>query len=141
MKESKVKEDLEYLLECVKEIFTEMGENKLVQFISFLEGKSVPPEDLELERTVQLLSLYFQLLNMVEENSAAQNKSTDKAMAEGALSNLRTMFNNIKNKSTPVKSTTPEQENQEGGANDDIYYAKYLKYKKKYMELQSRSNI
>jgi hypothetical protein len=32
MKESKVKEDLEYLLECVKEIFTEMGENKLVQF-------------------------------------------------------------------------------------------------------------
>jgi hypothetical protein len=76
-----------------------------------------------------------------EENSAAQNKSTDKAMAEGALSNLRTMFNNIKNKSTPVKSITPEQENQEGGANDNIYYAKYLKYKKKYMELQSRSNI
>ena len=85
MKESKVKEDLEYLLECVKEIFTEMGENKLVQFISFLEGKSVPPEDLELERTVQLLSLYFQLLNMVEENSAAQFRrkiETEKGFSE-----------------------------------------------------------
>lgn len=72
MMESKVQNDLEYLLECVKEIFTEMEENKLVQFISFLEGKTSPPDDLELERTVQLLSLYFQLLNMVEENSAAQ---------------------------------------------------------------------
>ncbi len=72
MKETKVIEDLGFLLDCVKEIFTDLGENGLVHFITFLEGKSDPPKDLELEKTVQILSLYFQLLNMVEENSAAQ---------------------------------------------------------------------
>jgi len=72
MKETKVLEDLGFLLNCVKEIFIDLGENRLVQFITFLEGKTEPPKDLELEKTVQILSLYFQLLNMVEENSAAQ---------------------------------------------------------------------
>ena len=72
MKETKVIEDLGFLLDCVKEIFTDLGENGLVHFITFLEGKSDPPKDLELEKTVQILSPYFQLLNMVEENSAAQ---------------------------------------------------------------------
>jgi phosphoenolpyruvate carboxylase len=72
MTEKKVSKDLYFLLECVQEIFTELEEPRLVQFTMFLMGKSEPPSDLGLEQTVQLLSLYFQILNMIEENAAAQ---------------------------------------------------------------------
>jgi phosphoenolpyruvate carboxylase len=72
MSENKVIGDLNYLLQCLVEVLEDLEEPKLVQFISYLLGESPIPENLELDKTVQILSLYFQLLNMVEENSAAQ---------------------------------------------------------------------
>lgn len=72
MSEVKISEDLKYLLDCLQEVFLELQENRLVEFVQFLQGKAEPPKNLELDKTVQLLSLYFQLLNMVEENSAVQ---------------------------------------------------------------------
>ena len=106
MNSSKVIDDLEYLLECLKEIFTDLGESKLVHFISFLEGKSNSPLDLELEKTVQILSLYFQLLNMIEENSAAQFRR--KVETEKGFAQLSGLWGD-KLKDLSIKGFTAEQ--------------------------------
>ncbi|MEQ8472180.1 MAG: phosphoenolpyruvate carboxylase [Marinoscillum sp.] len=67
-------EDLEYLLEALKEILIENGEDEMAGQIPWI--KYIPDlESMELtEKHIQLYSLVFQLVNMVEINGAVQNR-------------------------------------------------------------------
>lgn len=67
-------EDLEFLLHCLKEVLIENGEDELCNFIPWLNGKiDVKPENFT-EKHIQLYSIAFHLLNMVEENGAVQTR-------------------------------------------------------------------
>ncbi|MFQ3575743.1 MAG: phosphoenolpyruvate carboxylase [Cytophagales bacterium] len=67
--------DLEFLLNCLKEVLIECGENNLAESVPWIH----PPKDSNIvnnftEKHVQLYSIAFHLLNMVEENGAVQNR-------------------------------------------------------------------
>ncbi|MBX2843858.1 MAG: phosphoenolpyruvate carboxylase, partial [Flammeovirgaceae bacterium] len=67
-------EDLEFLLGCFKEVLMESGENNLASFIPWINQQDdFKPEQLT-EKHVQVYSIAFQLLNMVEVNGAVQNR-------------------------------------------------------------------
>lgn len=71
---SKIESDLDFITSCLVEVLQETGDANLIPFLPF--GKSLvaqtnapnPPPP----KTAELLSLCFQLLNMIEENAAAQ---------------------------------------------------------------------
>jgi len=66
--------DLEFLLECLKEVLIESGETKLAQELPWVgEARDIKPEEIT-EKHVQVYSIAFQLLNMVEVNGAVQNR-------------------------------------------------------------------
>ena len=67
-------EDLEFLLSCLKEVMIESGEDKLAAQIPWIN----PVKDFEpcsfTGKQLQLYSICFQLLNIVEVNGAVQNR-------------------------------------------------------------------
>ncbi|MBN1929498.1 MAG: phosphoenolpyruvate carboxylase [Chlorobiaceae bacterium] len=63
--------DFQFLFDCFVEVLQELGQNKLATHLRG-EGKVAITECEHPERAVQALSVVFQLLNMAEENSAAQ---------------------------------------------------------------------
>lgn len=67
-------EDLEFLLSCLKEVMIESGEDKLAAQIPWIN----PVEDFHhcsfTGKQLQLYSICFQLLNIVEVNGAVQNR-------------------------------------------------------------------
>ena len=71
---AKIDADLNYLMECLKEVLEELGEKRAAQFLPW-QGHGTahdvhePPPGIE-----QAYSIAFQLLNMVEENAAAQTR-------------------------------------------------------------------
>lgn len=66
--------DLEYLLEALKEILLENGENEMAAEIPWInELPDLESRELT-EKHIQLYSLVFQLVNMVEINAAVQNR-------------------------------------------------------------------
>ncbi|MEM1137410.1 MAG: phosphoenolpyruvate carboxylase, partial [Bacteroidota bacterium] len=66
--------DLEFLLECFREVLIESGEAKLASQIPWINDiDDIKPEDFN-QRLVQVYSIVFQLLNMVEVNGAVQNR-------------------------------------------------------------------
>lgn len=71
--DQKIQLDYQYLLECLKEVLEEIGQQDLIPYLPkypslspIVNGKNLP------QKTPELISLCFQLLNMVEENAAAQ---------------------------------------------------------------------
>lgn len=67
-------EDLEYLLEALREILLENGEDKMASQIPWInELPDLAYKELS-EKHIQLYSLVFQLVNMVEVNGAVQNR-------------------------------------------------------------------
>ncbi|BDD04833.1 phosphoenolpyruvate carboxylase [Aureibacter tunicatorum] len=65
--------DLEYLLVCFKEVLEENGEAELAKCIPWIN--EIDKDVLELDhKHIQLFSIVFQLLNMVEENGAVQHR-------------------------------------------------------------------
>ena len=74
-KSMKIKKDLTYTLNCLKEVLTELNETEAISILEKVESGSLDLSQLNShssEKTSQVLSLYFQLLNIVEENAAAQ---------------------------------------------------------------------
>jgi len=66
--------DLEFMLECLRESLIENGEAELAKFIPWInENKELDPSALT-DKHIQLYSLVFQLVNMVEVNGAVQNR-------------------------------------------------------------------
>ena len=68
----KAKFDFQFLLECFREVLHNFGEKQLAEHLPW-EKESIPVSSLpNVGRGVQAYSIVFQLLNMAEENSAAQ---------------------------------------------------------------------
>lgn len=66
--------DLEFLLECLRETLTANGEGDLAGYIPWInENPDLDPAELT-DKHIQLYSLVFQLINMVEVNGAVQNR-------------------------------------------------------------------
>jgi phosphoenolpyruvate carboxylase len=72
---SKIDRDLRFLVDCLREVLEEMGEADLARHVPWSAGfqaQAVP--DLAPRKIGQVYSIAFQLLNMVEENAAAQTR-------------------------------------------------------------------
>ncbi len=70
----KAERDTAFLLECFREMLRDLGEHELADHLPF-ENAGIPLEGYpDTERALQAFSIFFQLLNMAEENSAAQNR-------------------------------------------------------------------
>ena len=70
----KTKDDLSFVMKCYKEMLINLYENDIADLLnqsdySVIELKSKKVID---EKLIQALSIYFQLTNLVEENSATQ---------------------------------------------------------------------
>ncbi len=75
--------DLEFLLGCLKEVLIESGDEELANEIPWMSGNCLPGEQFT-GRQLQLWSVCFQLLNIVEVNGAMQNrrrKEDEKSLA------------------------------------------------------------
>jgi phosphoenolpyruvate carboxylase len=66
----KIYEDLSFLMHCFREVLEELGELELAQSLPWVSEVKVSPQPNP--RLSQTYSIAFQLLNMVEENVAAQ---------------------------------------------------------------------
>lgn len=64
-------EDLEFLLKCLKEVLIEAGEKELANAIPWINENTSSLKKID-EKHMQLYSIVFQLLNMVEVNGAVQ---------------------------------------------------------------------
>ncbi|MCS7080307.1 MAG: phosphoenolpyruvate carboxylase [Chloracidobacterium sp.] len=76
---ARAERDYRFLVECFREVLEETGESTLVTALSVRDGVLPPPE--QHERFVRVCSIVFQLLNMAEENAAAQNRRALEASA------------------------------------------------------------
>ena len=78
--------DFLFLLHCFQEVLRDLGEGELALHLP-LQGAGMALECYpDTERALQALSIFFQLLNMAEENSSAQNRRA--LEAEQGLSHL-----------------------------------------------------
>ena len=69
----KVWRDMEFLTNCFRQVLKELGQDELVDLLSLDGSKNEIPDDIKLEKKqVQVLSMYMQLMNLVEENAAVQ---------------------------------------------------------------------
>jgi len=66
--------DLEYLLTCLKEVMIESGEDELASEIPWINAAVDFKRLAFTEKQLQLYSICFQLLNIVEVNGAVQNR-------------------------------------------------------------------
>jgi phosphoenolpyruvate carboxylase len=81
----KIDHDLKFLIQCFWEVLTELGDGDVARSLPWLEAPSRVQSSLSSERMGQAYSIAFQLLNMVEENTAAQvrrQRETELGMAE-----------------------------------------------------------
>ena len=62
----------EFLLDCFIEVLSELGEDKLVALIKNQKQQSL--DKVLTEKETQVLSILFQLINMVEENASIQKR-------------------------------------------------------------------
>ncbi|WP_257448239.1 phosphoenolpyruvate carboxylase [Archangium lipolyticum] len=84
----KVERDLDFLLDCFREVLEELGEQEVARSLPSRGGARAAPAHLP-ARMVQAYSMAFHLLNMAEENTAAQQRrvreSTEGVTAEPGL--------------------------------------------------------
>ena len=66
-------QDLEFVLKCFKESLVESGENRLAACIPWINETDLQPEQIT-NKHLQVYSMSFQLLNMVEINAAVQHR-------------------------------------------------------------------
>lgn len=80
-----VDNDLKFLLDGFQEVLIDLGEHSLANFLNSLEQDKIN-ESMELdERSIQALSMYFQFLNMVEENTANHFRRIEEQQSDGNI--------------------------------------------------------
>ena len=82
----KAERDFLFLLLCFQEVLHDLGEHELAEHLPWHNGGLPLERYPNSERALQAFSIFFQLLNMAEENSAAQNRRA--LEAEQGLSHL-----------------------------------------------------
>ena len=70
----KAERDFLFLLLCFQEVLHDLGEHELAEHLPWHNGGLPLERYPNSERALQAFSIFFQLLNMAEENSAAQNR-------------------------------------------------------------------
>ncbi len=82
----KAERDFLFLLQCFQEVLRDLGDKELADHLPW-QNAGIPLENYpNSERALQAFSIFFQLLNMAEENSAAQTRRS--LEAEHGLSHL-----------------------------------------------------
>ncbi|WP_029034610.1 phosphoenolpyruvate carboxylase [Salinimicrobium terrae] len=71
---NKIEEDMQYLTDCFQQVLNDLGEHELANLLTKHEDlQDSFSTDLVLEeKQIQVLSIYLQLMNLVEENAAVQ---------------------------------------------------------------------
>lgn len=82
----KAEHDFLFLLHCFQEVLRDLGEGELALHLPWQGAGMALERYPDTERALQALSIFFQLLNMAEENSSAQNRRA--LEAEQGLSHL-----------------------------------------------------
>jgi phosphoenolpyruvate carboxylase len=78
--DNKFDQDLQFIMQCLREVLTDLKLTNLVDFVPWLQPKTKPLDHGSVDHgnadqgLVQLLSISFQLLNMVEENTTIQRR-------------------------------------------------------------------
>ena len=77
-------DDLHFLLTCFKEVLEENSQQKLVGLLPWLNAAVPSDSDLTSNAYIHMMSICFQLLNLVEVNGAVQNRrhKEDEDMAQ-----------------------------------------------------------
>ncbi|UKJ07319.1 phosphoenolpyruvate carboxylase [Solitalea lacus] len=65
--------DLEFILTCFKEVLEESGEKELARFIPWIHDEIPKSEELSIKH-IQLYSMVFHVLNLIEVNGAVQHR-------------------------------------------------------------------
>ena len=70
----KISADRRFIIDCYTEMLTRINENGVVDLIknTLHGGSKIEENELSSEKIIQALSIYFQLITMVEENAATQ---------------------------------------------------------------------
>jgi phosphoenolpyruvate carboxylase len=69
----RIADDRNYIIECYKEMLSRINETEVVELINNdLTEENNRKVELSTEKTIQALSIYFQLMTLVEENAATQ---------------------------------------------------------------------
>jgi len=69
----RISDDRRFFIDCYTEMLARINENEVVDLInSTLQGVTIEENKLSSEKTIQSLSIYFQLMTLVEENAATQ---------------------------------------------------------------------
>jgi len=68
----KVIDDRNFIIDCYVEMLARIQEPELIALIKSKEFSELPDNKLSSDKIIQSLSIYFQLLNLVEENAATQ---------------------------------------------------------------------
>lgn len=69
---AKIERDLRFLMECFREVLEDIGETALSRCLPWIGNLKAGAEKIPADRLCQAYSIAFQLLNIVEENTAAQ---------------------------------------------------------------------
>ena len=82
---NQVDEDLKFFLQGFREVLVDLGEHSLAEFLNNVEQDRIR-EGMELdERSIQALSMFFQFMNMVEENTANQFRRLEEQRLDGKI--------------------------------------------------------
>lgn len=68
----KITEDRSFIVDCYLEMLTRINENEIVALINNTSGDIPEVSEVSSEKIIQSLSIYFQLMTLVEENAATQ---------------------------------------------------------------------
>ena len=69
----KITDDRRFIIACFTEMLARINETEVIELInSTLQEDKMPAHELSSEKTIKSLSIYFQLMTLVEENGAAQ---------------------------------------------------------------------
>jgi phosphoenolpyruvate carboxylase len=87
---AKVERDLEFLMQCFREVLEESGELELARHLPWSETESPALHETSPERLSQAYSIAFHLLSMVEQNAAVQRQRL--AEAEDGLTAMQALW-------------------------------------------------
>ena len=83
-------DDLDFLLTCFREVLEESGKQAIVPYIPWISSDEQPPEEVLLSNDyIHMLSMSFQLVNLVEVNGAVQSR---RAKEDGDMSSVNGLW-------------------------------------------------
>ena len=68
----KIEEKRNFIITCYLEMLSRINEHEVIELVKNNSLSTSGEENLSVDKTVQSLSIYFQLMTLVEENAATQ---------------------------------------------------------------------